>query len=141
MTGLQAVTAVAKYINAATPSVFGSKAGKVFKYEKEKGYSGEYIAVNNLPFIHRDAVQVCTVNVNVHVPKQPKTEQPNTKRLEQIVAAVVALFDTADGAFIDGAYYKYFSDSRPVLDDDDTYYCNVELDCTFNNLKRVTETT
>ena len=134
MTGLQAVTAVAKYINTATPSVFGSKAGNVFKYEKEKGYSGEYIAVNNLPFIHRDAVQVCTVNVNVHVPKQPKTEQPDTRRLQDIVQAVVALFDSEYGTLLDGAYFKYFSDSRPVLDNDDTYYCNIELDCTFSTV-------
>lgn len=134
MTGLQAVTAVAKYINAATPSVFGNNnEGKVFKYEKEKGFNGEYIAVNNLPFIHRDAVQTCTVNVNVHVPKLPKSEQPNTARLTQIVNAVVALFDSEYGTLLNGAYFKYFSDSRPTPDNDDTYYCNIELDCTFCN--------
>lgn len=136
MTGLQAVTAVAKHILNANPSVFGEGTGKVFKYEKEKGYSGEYIAVNNLPFVHDQSVQSCTVNVNCHVPKQPKTEQPNTKRLEQLVTAVAALFDVSeDGAYIGGAYYKYACDSRPVLDNDDTYYCNIEIECTFDNLK------
>jgi hypothetical protein len=134
MTGLEAVTAVAKHINSAAPSVFGNKTGKVFKYEKEKGYKGEYIAVNNLPFIHRDAVQTATINVNVHVPKQPKTEQPDTTRLQQIVLAVKQLFDSEYGTLLAGAYFKYFSDSRPTLDNDDTYYCNIELDCTFSNV-------
>ena len=136
MTGLQAVTAVATYINAATPSVFGSnneQKGKVFKYEKEKGYNGEYIAVNNLPFVHNNPAQVNTINVNVHVPQLP-SEQPNSKRLTEIVNEVIALFDSEDGAYISGAYFKYFSDGRPTPDKDSTYYVNIQLDCTSKNI-------
>ena len=121
MTGLQAVTAVATYINAATPSVFGSnneQKGKVFKYEKEKGYNGEYIAVNNLPFVHQNPAQSNTINVNVHVPKLP-TEQPHSKRLTEIVTEVVKLFD---------------SEGRPTLDNDGTYYVNIQIDCTSKNI-------
>jgi hypothetical protein len=136
MTGLQAVTAVATYINAATPSVFGSnneQKGKVFKYEKEKGYNGEYIAVNNLPFVHQNPAQSNIINVNVHVPKLP-TEQPHSKRLTEIVTEVVKLFDSEDGAYINGAYFKYFSDGRPTLDNDGTYYVNIQIDCTSKNI-------
>ena len=136
MTGLEAVTAAAVYINQHKADVFGGKNGSVFKYEKEDGYSGEYIAVNSLPFVHRGAIEICTVNVNVHVPKL-KTNQPNTSRLAAIVKEVVKLFPTDDdyGVFLNGAYFRFFADSRPVADKDDTYYVNIELDCTICNRK------
>ncbi len=136
MTGLEAVTAAAVYINQNKAAVFGGKDGSVFKYEKAEGYSGEYIAVNSLPFVHRDAIEVCTVNVNVHVPKL-KNNQPNTSRLAAIVNEVVKLFPTDDdyGIFLSGAYFRFFADSRPVPDKDDTYYVNIELDCTICNRK------
>lgn len=136
MTGLQAVTAVAKHILNANPSVFGDKEGRVFKYEKEKGYSGEYIAVNNLPFVHGKVSQTATVNVNVHVPALA-SEVPNTKRLTAIAKEVIELFDYTDGIKLDGAWFKFFSDSRPTPDNDGTFYVNIEIDCTYEDVTPV----
>lgn len=136
MTGLEAVTAVAVYLNTNKTTIFGEKGGSIFKYEKENGYSGDYIAVNSLPFIHRDAVDTCTVNVNIHVP-QLKSGQPNTSRLSHLVNEVVNLFPIDDdyGIFLNGAYFRFFADSRPTPDKDDTYYVNIELDCIICNRK------
>lgn len=135
MTGLEAVTAVSKHIKLNSLTVFGYEDGSVFKYEKEIGFNGEYIAVNNLPFVHKDDVQVCTVNINIHVPKLT-TGQPDIARLSEITNNVITLFDSLYGTFIDGAYFKFYSDSRPVEDNDNTYYVNIELDCTFENISK-----
>lgn len=156
MTGLDAVTAVVRYLNAYRVFLFTGETGEfefykgsdcsynclytdicenVFKYEKEKGYSGEYIVVNNLPFVHKDDVQVCTVNINIHVPKL-STEQSDTARLTAITRSVIALFDSRYGAFIDGAYFKFYADSRPTEDNDGTYYVNIQLDCIFENISK-----
>lgn len=156
MTGLDAVTAVVRYMNAYRQFLFNGEMGEfeffrgtnclwsclytdvcenVWKYEKRKGYKGEYIVVNNLPFVHRNELETCTVNVNVHVPKL-STEQPNTARLAAISRSVIALFDSKYGTFIDGAYFKFYSDSRPTEDNDDTYYVNIQLDCTFENISK-----
>ena len=135
MTGLEAVTAVATYLDGLKQELFGDSEGRVFKYDdKEKGYSGQYIAVNNLPFVSRGAVGEGTINVNVHVPKLPKTEQADTRRLTQIVKRIVPLFKSEYGAYLDGAYFKHFSDGKPTPDNDGTYYVNIQLDCSFNNL-------
>lgn len=129
MTGLQAVTEVAKYIKQEIEGV------EVFKYEKPKGYAGEYIAVNNLPFVHKEDIQTCTINVNVHVPKLD-TSQPDTRRLEELLSSIISLFDSKYGTFLEGAYFCFYSDSRPTEDQDDTYYINIELECSFENISK-----
>lgn len=138
MTGLEAVTAVAVYIGANKVTVFGERGGKVFKYEKKKDYAGDYIAVNNLPFIHRNITQTDTVNVNVHV-KDLDTGEPNTKRLAEIVNEVVDMFNFTDGVKLGQAYYRYFSDSRPTPDRDGTSYVNIQIDCIHTDEKTLTE--
>lgn len=141
MTGLQAVTAVAVYLNRNQFSIFGEAGGKIYKYEKDETYTGgEYIAVNNLPFPHRYVAQSSTVNINIHVPKNVKTGEPNTKRLGQLVDAVRVLFEYDDGVKLDGAYFRYDSDSRPVLDNDNTYYVNIAIECLYGNQKVITKT-
>lgn len=156
MTGIEAVTAVVRYLNAYRMFLFTGETDEfyfykgtncrydclytdicenIWKYEKEKGYTGEYIVVNNLPFVHEDDVQTCTVNVNIHVPKL-NTEQPDAARLSQIAKSVIALFDSRYGTFIDGAYFKFYSDSRPTEDNDDTYYINIQLDCTYETISK-----
>lgn len=137
MTGLEAVTAVAVYLDQKKTDIFGEGGGRIFKYEKKKGYEGDYIAVNNLPFPHRHVSQTSTVNVNIHVPDLT-TEEPNTKRLTEIARQVISLFDYTDGINLSGAWFKFFSDSRPTPDRDGTSYVNIELDCTYEDFKKVT---
>lgn len=138
MTGLEAVTAVAKHILSASPSVFGATAGRVFKYEKEKGYDGDYIAVNNLPFIHRNAHETAIVNVNVHC-KKLSTDEPNVRRLTEIANEVISLFNYTDGVNLNGAYFRFVTDSRPTPDNDNTYYVNLALECIFFDEKTITD--
>lgn len=138
MLGSKAVTEIVRLINNAkikssTDGITESdtKVIRAYKYEKGKKETGEYIAVNHLPFITKNEVQEGTVNINIHVPQQPSNE-PNTKRLDKICDQVIALFPK--DLFIDGAYYNYYCDSRPVPDNDKTYFVNLQIQVTFSNL-------
>lgn len=106
--------------------------GRVFFYEKKNNYEGEYIAVNHLPFVRRDAVEEGIVNVNIHVPRLT-TNEPNSKRLSQLAHEIIDLF-TPDGLYLDKAYYDFYADSRPVEENDGTYFVNLQFKVTYNNL-------
>lgn len=138
MLGNAAVEAVLKRINAAkieksTTDTKTTQYIRAYKYEKGTKETGEYIAVNHLPFTHGRANTVAqgVVNVNVHVPILKSGELP-TKRLSEICTEVINLFP--DDTFIDGAYYDFYADSRPTLDNDETYYVNLQIQVTYNNL-------
>lgn len=138
MLGNTAVEAVLKRINAAkieksTADATTTQYIRVYKYEKGTKETGEYIAVNHLPFTHgrNNNVAQGTVNVNVHVPVLKSGELP-TKRLAEICTKVIGLFP--DDTFIDGAYYEFYADSRPTADNDETYYVNLQIQVTYNNL-------
>lgn len=128
MFGDNAVTAVVRLLNE-TPLPFFN--GCIFKYDKEDGYKGEYIAVNHLPFLHRGTVEKGTVNINIHVPKL-RNNKPNTRRLHELTVAVASLFP--EGTFIDGAYYEFYADSRPTEDGDNTWYINLQINVYYNDL-------
>ena len=102
-----------------------------YKYERPEKLKGEYIAVNHLPFVHRREVEEGVVNVNIHVPKL-KSGLPDTRRLAILSQRIVDLFP--EGKYLDTAFYEFLSDSRPTLDNDDTYYVNIQLNVVFNNL-------
>lgn len=133
MLGGMAVTEVAKYLNGAIKpnGALASFKGKVYKYERTDETKGEYIAVNHLPFVHRDAVGEGTVNINIHVP-ETKTHQPDTKRLDQLAEAVASMFP--EDTYLGKAYFEFYADSRPTPDSDKTYYVNIQLNVLFNNL-------
>lgn len=138
MLGDMAVDAVVQYLNGQqietptdNPYCRCGRFLTAFKYERPDGKKGEYIAVNHLPFVHKDAVCEGIVNINIHVPKVA-SGLPNTKRLGELAQAVVALFP--DATFLRGAYYEFLSDSRPTPDGDDTYYVNIQINVIFNNL-------
>lgn len=139
MLGSKAVTEVLKRINAAKikKTTLSTDAEQQFirayKYEKGEKETGEYIAVNHLPFTHGQGrnVETGTVNVNVHVPILKSNVVP-TKRLEELCAQLIALFP--EDTYIDGAYYSYYCDSRPMLDNDETYFVNLQIEVTYNNL-------
>ena len=134
MLGDMAVTAVVKRINDAKTGngLLKDFEGSAYKYERPASTEGEYIVVNHLPFVHRKSVEEGTVNVNIHVPVL-NVNLPDVKRLAELTSAVVELFP--EGTVIDDlAYYEFYSDSRPTLDEDQTYYVNLQLNVTFTNL-------
>jgi hypothetical protein len=137
MDGDKAVVAVISEINALSLPSF---IGRVFKYERKEKYSGEYIVVNHLPFVYGSVLEEGIVNVNVHVPRL-STNEPNTARLYELWTPIKDHFLASedygqpDGQYLQGAYFSFYSHSRPTLDEDGTYYVNVQLKVLFNNLK------
>lgn len=136
MIGNTAVTQVVKRINDAKIA-YGDTSIRAYKYDKGSDVSGEYIAVNNLPFLHEGIINEGTVNINIHVPEQP-TGEPNTKRLAVLEESIIGLFP--DDIYIGGAFYNFYCDSRPVLDNDKTYYVNLKISVRFSNLGTEIET-
>lgn len=136
MLGDMAVTEVVRYLNESLVVIdlSNTTAPTAYKYEKPEKLSGEYIAVNHLPFVHKDAIGEGVVNINIHVPKLKNNDIP-TKRLAVITKAVVDVF-YPEVLYLSNAYYEFLSDSRPTLDNDGTYYVNIQLNVTFNNLNR-----
>ena len=131
MLGEEAVTNVVKRLNGAA---IGKKNGgfiRAYKYEKGKDEDSEYIAVNHLPFINSYEVTDGIVNVNVHIPKTT-TNEPDTKRLSQVCKCVINLFPNDTN--INGADYSFYSDSRPTLDNDGTYYVNIKIKVRYTNI-------
>lgn len=139
MLGSKAVTEVLKRINAARIVKYTADTTsgvtqhiRAYKYEKGTNENGEYVAVNHLPFTHgRNNVVDGIVNVNVHVPVLRSGEVP-TKRLEELCCRIICLFPK--NTYIDGAYYNFYADSRPTLDNDETYYVNLQIQVTYNNI-------
>ena len=72
------------------------------------------------------------MNVNVHVPQLASGGIP-TQRLDAICDKVIALFPK--DTIINGAYFNYFCDSRPILDNDETYYVNLQIKVTYNDIQ------
>lgn len=135
MLGNMAVEQVVMRINNAKLQKKASENAfiRAYKYEKGEKENDEYIAVNHLPFTHGQGrnIEEGTVNVNVHVPKLKSGEVP-TKRLDELCRKVIALFP--DDLYIEGAYFNFYCDSRPMLDNDDTYFVNLQIQVTYNNL-------
>lgn len=138
MYGEEAVVAVIGEINSLALPNF---EGIVFKYDdKPKNYKGEYIAVNHLPFVYSDVLGDGIVNVNVHVPSLANNKA-DTGRLFELWRVIASDFEKNEdegrsyGQYLQGAYFSFYSHSRPTLDEDGTYYVNVQLQVTYNNLK------
>lgn len=132
MTGDMAVVSVLKRINSVNIPTTGENASiAVFKYDKAERFHGEYIAINHLPFVCENVIEHGIVNVNVHVPKL-NTNEADTKRLGVLCNIIRDLFP-AD-TYINGAYYSYYCDSRPTLDNDETYYINLKIRVEYSNL-------
>lgn len=139
MLGDIAVEAIVKLINDAkieksSNSTDLVKFIRAYKYEKGDKEKGEYIAVNHLPFTHGQNrnIENGIVNVNIHVPQMKSGGVP-TKRLKELVYKILCLFP--DDLYINGAYYNFYADSRPTLDNDETYYVNLQIQVTYNNLQ------
>lgn len=138
MMGEKAVSFVVKRINTANIKCVAEVGGeayiRAYKYEKGDKTRGEYITVNHLPFTHGQGSNIGTgiVNINVHVP-QLKSGGVPTKRLQEVVSVVVDLFP--QDLYGEGAYYGFYCDSRPTLDNDETYFVNLQIRVTYNNLQ------
>ena len=132
MLGDHGVEQIVKLLNNTALTDF---AGRVFIQERAPKYEGEeYIVVNHLPFVHRrdHDVEMGIININIHS-RTLRTNEPPAKRLLQLAQEIVALFPP-QGLFLDGAYYNYYADSAPIEDNDNTYYKNIQLEVTYNNL-------
>lgn len=131
MLGEEAVTNVVKRLNGAVIEKKNGGFIRAYKYEKGNDEDSEYIAVNHLPFINSYEVTDGIVNVNVHIPKTT-TNEPDTKRLSQVCKSVINLFPNDTN--INGADYFFYSDSRPTLDNDGTYYVNIKIKVRYTNI-------
>lgn len=132
MFGDDAVSAMVKYLNRNKDEITDF-TGQIFAYERNERYAkSEYIAVNHLDFVRKNVVEEGVVNVNVHVAKLASNE-PNKKRLSVLTKRVVSLFPKPIN--LNGAWFEFYSDGRPTLDNDETYYVNLKFNVTFSNLK------
>ena len=129
MLGDRAVTTVWRHLTA----VFGNVDEEIgiFKYEKESNYSGIYIVINHLPFIHHGPVEEGRININIHVPAL-RSGLPDSKELSGLTKIVSGLFP--EDYMLDGAYFEFYCDSRPTPDKDGTFYVNIKVNVTYNNL-------
>lgn len=132
MLGDDAVCAMYRLLKKESKSIGINELG-VFKYEIPKKSSlDEYVVINHLPFVQQDTINEGVVNVNIHV-KRTVSDEPNTRRLKTIAKNILVFFK--DNTYLDGAYFEFYSDSRPTPDNDNTYYINLKFNVTYNNLK------
>jgi hypothetical protein len=132
MLGDDAVCAMYRLLKKESKSIGINELG-VFKYEIPKKSSlNEYVVINHLPFVQQDTINEGVVNVNIHV-KRTASDEPNTRRLKTITKNILVFFK--DNTYLDGAYFEFYSDSRPTPDNDNTYYINLKFNVTYNNLK------
>ena len=133
MLGDDAVSALYKFIFDNSKDIGVDKI-YIFKYERpKKMIVSEYIVLNHLPFVRRDTIEEGVINVNIHV-LRTASDEPNTKRLKTIVKNLLDVvgFDK----YLGGAYFDFYCDSRPTIDNDNTYYINLKFNVTYNNLKQ-----
>lgn len=132
MLGDDAVSAMYRLLKKESKRIGINELG-VFKYEIPKKSSlTEYVVINHLPFVQQDTINEGVVNVNIHV-KRTASDEPNTRRLKTIAKNILVFFK--DNTYLDGAYFEFYSDSRPTPDNDNTYYINLKFNVTYNNLK------
>lgn len=130
--GDDAVSAMYKLLKKEYKKIGINEHG-VFKYEIPKKSSlNEYVVINHLPFVQRDTINEGVVNVNIHV-KRTASDEPDTRRLKTIVKNILTFF--VSDYYLEGAYFEFYSDSRPTPDNDNTYYINLKFNVTYNNLK------
>lgn len=132
MLGDDAVSALYKFIFDNSKDI-GVDKKYIFKYERpKKMVVSEYIVLNHLPFVRRDTIEEGVINVNIHV-LRTASDEPNTKRLKTIVKNLLDV--VGSDKYLGGAYFDFYCDSRPTIDNDNTYYINLKFNVTYNNLK------
>ncbi len=132
MLGDDAVSAMYRLLKKESKRIGINELG-VFKYEIPKKSSlTEYVVINHLPFVQQYTINEGIVNVNIHV-RRTASDEPNTRRLKTIAKNILVFFK--DNTYLDGAYFEFYSDSRPTPDNDNTYYINLKFNVTYNNLK------
>lgn len=133
MNGLQIVESLAVYLNE-------NQDVRVFKFNRIPTYSGEYIAVNHLPFTYGQVVSSDNVlNVNIHVPSR-SSGNADTVRLGEIESSIKKLIpedsgcEDETGLYLDGCYFSIASTSQPIEDTDGTYFLNLTVKVIINKL-------
>ena len=143
ITGLQTTTSLYKFLvnklaEDADSPLLKNRSVKVFKDDdKNADYSGIYIAVNALPFTYGPAVNSDNVmNLNIHVPNLT-SGKADRALLTEFVDYLLTIFplesfdEDSTQLMIDGVYYTIRAISKPMKDDDDTYFVNVKLKLLF----------
>lgn len=133
MNGLEAVDCLAVYLHK-------NQKVQVFKYNKTVGFEGEYIVVNHLPFTFGQLVNSSNVlNVNIHVPAL-SNGGANIPRMMKVCEQLSKLIPTVSstegefGLYLGGAYFAISSVSQPIQDKDNTYFLNMRIRLTINQL-------
>lgn len=131
--GDDALTALYRFLVSKNKEV-GLGKERLFKYEVPEDFpTGDYIAINHLPFVYDEAVNEGVINVNIHCPKTAQN-LPDTAKLRSYTHNIINLLDKG-GIYLGGCYFELYAVSRPTKDNDDTYYVNMKFNVTYNNLK------
>lgn len=131
--GDEAVSSMYRFLNSIKTELEINTKYAIFKYERPEVFNdGAYIVINFLPFIHNGVINEGSVNVNIHVP-QTKAKEPDNAKLSKMIKIITSYF--CDELYLDGFYFDFYCDSRPVKDNDDTYYVNLKFNVIYNDLK------
>ena len=131
--GDEAVSSMYRFLNEMKHELGISKKYGIFKYERPETFGdGAYIVINFLPFVHSDVINEGYVNVNIHVP-QTVNKEPDNAKLSKMVKCITGRF--CDSLYLDGFYFDFYCDSRPVKDNDNTFDVNLKFKVVYTDLK------
>lgn len=111
---------------------------KVFAYEKDESYRGDYIAVNSLSVNYGKWADTNLINLNIHAQDNPSGSL-NKQRLSRMYEDVCNLIpytnemtETEDQPLmVDGIAYSISSDSNAMKDNDKTHFINLRIKVQF----------
>lgn len=111
---------------------------KVFAYEKDENYHGDYIAVNSLSVNYGKWADSNLINLNIHA-RDNQSGSFNKEKLTKMYEFVSNLIpftnemtETEDPPLmIDGIAYSISSDSNAMKDDDETHFINLRIKVQF----------
>lgn len=111
---------------------------KVFAYEKDENYRGDYIAVNSLSVNYGKWADSNLINLNIHA-QDNSSGSLNKESLSRIYENVCNLIpytnemtETEDQPLIvDGIAYSISSDSNVMKDNDETHFINLRIKVQF----------
>lgn len=111
---------------------------KVFAYEKDENYRGDYIAVNSLSINYGKWADSNLINLNIHA-QDNSSGSLNKESLSRMYENVCNLIpytnemtETEDQPLmVDGIAYSISSDSNVMKDNDETHFINLRIKVQF----------
>lgn len=110
---------------------------RIFPYNKDDDYSGDYIVINNLPFTYGKLVNDNAINVNVHALNNPSgsLNKQNLSRMYQDVVSLIPYtndsIESDNALILDNISYEIQSDSNVMDDKDNTHFINLRIKVKF----------